>query len=230
MDLRFGISGRRLVAVLAMLAPALLPQAANADPRDDVVAGMMHCAVIADDRQWLECYYGAAQPMRARLGLPAAPQAQQQLLQQHYSGAPVYPVAPALAPLAPVPQYQPQNQPQYQPQYQSQQQLASRAPVPAGPPPMPRSRGLFSDIVGGSDLVRNAPLQSYSFNADGAFTVTLADGQVWQQNSDDVGRHRASWRDPASAMRVTISEGAMRSFNMTVDGNDSVQYKVRRIR
>jgi hypothetical protein len=31
-------------------------------------------------------------------------------------------------------------------------------------------------------------------------------------------------------MRVTISEGAMRSYNMVVDGNDSVQYKVRRIR
>jgi hypothetical protein len=31
-------------------------------------------------------------------------------------------------------------------------------------------------------------------------------------------------------MRVTVSEGAMRSFNMTVDGNDSVQYKVHRIR
>ncbi len=226
MELRF--SGRLLVSAAAMLAPALLPQAAMADPRDDVVAGMMHCAVIADDRQWLECYYGAAQPMRARLGLPPAPQSQQQLLQQHYSGAPVHPVvpaAPALAPLAPVPQYQ------AQPQYQPQQQMASRAPAaPAGPPPMPKSRGLFADFIGGSDVVRDAPMQSYSFGSDGAFTVTLPDGQVWQQNSGDVGRHRARWRDPASSMRVTISEGAMRSYNMVVDGNDSVQYKVRRIR
>ncbi|HEU4551053.1 MAG TPA: hypothetical protein VFS01_15240, partial [Rhizomicrobium sp.] len=70
MELRF--SARLLLPAFAMLA--VLPQAAKADPRDDVVAGMMHCAVITDDRQWLECYYGAAQPMRARLGLPPAPQ------------------------------------------------------------------------------------------------------------------------------------------------------------
>ena len=223
MELRF--SARLLLPAFAMLA--VLPQAAKADPRDDVVAGMMHCAVITDDRQWLECYYGAAQPMRARLGLPPAPQSQQQLLQQHYAGAPVYPVtpaAPALAPLVPVPQtqYRPQ------PQYQAQQQLASRAP--SGPPPMPKSRGLLADFIGGSDIVRDAPMQSYSFASDGSFTVTLTDGQVWQQVGDDAGRHRAKWRDPASSMRVTISEGAMRSYNMVVDGNDSVQYKVRRIR
>jgi hypothetical protein len=95
---------------------------------------------------------------------------------------------------------------------------------------MPKSRGLLADFIGGSDIVRDAPMQSYSFASDGSFTVTLTDGQVWQQVGDDAGRHRAKWRDPASSMRVTISEGAMRSYNMVVDGNDSVQYKVRRIR
>jgi hypothetical protein len=212
----------RSFAVAAALAPALLPGTALADARDDVVAGMMRCAVIADDRQWLECYYGAAQPMRGRLGLPPAPQSQQQLLQQHYSGAPVHPVYPAMAaPLAPL---------GAAPSYQAQPQMASRAPVPSGPPPMPKQRGIFSDFLGGSDLVRNAPVQSYEFARDGAFTITLTDGQVWQQTADDAGRHPAKWREPAQNMRVTISEGAMRSFNMTVDGNDSVQYKVHRIR
>jgi hypothetical protein len=211
----------RSFAVAATLAPALLPGTALADARDDVVAGMMRCAVIADDRQWLECYYGAAQPMRGRLGLPPAPQSQQQLLHQHYSGAPVHPVNPAVAaPLAPL----------GAPAYQAQPQMASRAPAPSGPPPMPKQRGIFSDFFGGSDLVRNAPVRSYEFAQDGSFTVTLADGQVWQQTADDAGRHPAKWREPAQTMRVTVSEGAMRSFNMTVDGNDSVQYKVHRVR
>ena len=34
------------------------------------------CATVTDDHQWLDCYYGAAQTMRARLGLSPAPSAQ----------------------------------------------------------------------------------------------------------------------------------------------------------
>jgi hypothetical protein len=34
----------------------------------------LHCYAIAQDRQWLDCYYATAQPMRARLGLSPAPQ------------------------------------------------------------------------------------------------------------------------------------------------------------
>lgn len=218
---RFGLSGRWFAGALALLTPALMPAAAQADARDDVVAGMMHCAVIADDRQWLECYYGAAQPMRGRLGLPPAPQSQQQLLQQYYSARPASPGYGA--PLAPMP-----GGAQYAPQYAPQ--MASQAPVPSGPPPMPKDRGMFSDFFGGSTVVRNSPVQDYKFNPDGSFVITLADGQVWEQLGDDYGRHPAKWTDPASAMRVSISEGAMRTYNLTVNGNDSVQYKVHRLR
>lgn len=209
---------------LALLAPVFLPATAQADPRDDVVAGMMHCAVIADDRQWLECYYGAAQPMRARLGLPAAPQSQQDLLRQYYSSRAVNPLAGG-APLAPMPQGVPQYAaPAPVPA------LASAAPVPSGPPPMPKERGMFSDFFGGSDVVHNAPVRDYKFNPDGTFVVTLADGEVWAQTFSDSQRHPAKWRDPASTMRVTVSQGAMRTYNLVLNGNDSVQYKVERQR
>src|SRR6185437_4654039 len=50
--------------------------AIGADAREDVVRSMTRCAAYTEDRQWLECYYGAAQPMRAWLGLPPAPQSQ----------------------------------------------------------------------------------------------------------------------------------------------------------
>jgi hypothetical protein len=202
------ISGRQVLAALAALAPFLLPHAAQADPRDEVVSGMMRCAVITDDRQWLDCYYGAAQPMRARLGLPPAPQAQQRLLQHYYSGAPA---APALAP--PVPG-----------------RMASRAPAPSGPPPMPPQRGVFSDFFGGSDVVHNGRVSTYKFNPDGSFVVTLTDGQVWAQTGSDSGRHPARWRDSPATMRVTIRQGALRSYNMVLNGNESVQYKVHRLR
>ena len=53
---------------------------AYADARDDVIANMARCNSLADPRLWLDCYYGAAQPMRSQLGLPPAPQSQLQLV------------------------------------------------------------------------------------------------------------------------------------------------------
>src|SRR3954470_7843013 len=52
---------------------------AQARPRDDVLSGAFRCAVIADSRAWLDCYYGAAQPVRAALGMPPALAAQTKL-------------------------------------------------------------------------------------------------------------------------------------------------------
>jgi hypothetical protein len=44
------------------------------------MAGAARCAGIADNRTWLECFYGSAQPMRAMLALPPAPLAQTRLV------------------------------------------------------------------------------------------------------------------------------------------------------
>jgi len=55
-------------------------QSALADTRDEVWAAMQRCQVIQDDRAWLDCTYGAKQPMRAKLGLPPAPEYQQRLV------------------------------------------------------------------------------------------------------------------------------------------------------
>lgn len=70
------------VTIPALVSPAL------AGPRDEVMQGTQRCAGIADDRTWLDCYYGAAQPMRAKLGLPPAPGAQQMLVPPPVPGAP----------------------------------------------------------------------------------------------------------------------------------------------
>jgi len=59
----------------------LLTQSALAGPaRDEVMSGAARCAGIADDRTWLDCYYGAAQPMRGSLGLSPAPYTQTKLV------------------------------------------------------------------------------------------------------------------------------------------------------
>jgi hypothetical protein len=53
---------------------------AIAGPREDTLAGISRCAALPDDRTFLECIYGAAQPLRARLGLPPALDAQIRLV------------------------------------------------------------------------------------------------------------------------------------------------------
>ncbi|HET7085665.1 MAG TPA: hypothetical protein VFI23_12890 [Rhizomicrobium sp.] len=62
---------------LAVFLVLALP--AQARPRDDALSGAFRCAGIADSRQWLDCYYGAAQPVRAALNLPGALPAQVRL-------------------------------------------------------------------------------------------------------------------------------------------------------
>jgi len=185
----------RFVA-LALACAVLAPAAALADTRDDVTAGIYRCGRIADDRQWLECLYGAAQPMRAWLGLSPAPQAQLKLLSE-------------------------------QPRPTALPATVTRAAVRSGPPPKPKPSGLF-DVFGGDDVVNNAPVRSYDLTRDG-FVITLLDGQVWQQTDDDAEKHPVRWEQPASSMRVTISQGAMHSFNLVV-GDENVHHKVTRVR
>ncbi len=74
----------------------LLPAAAHAGPRQDMLAGIARCNAIADERQFLECAYGAAQPVRAELGLPPASVAQQRLVPPATAATPA-PMAPAPA-------------------------------------------------------------------------------------------------------------------------------------
>ena len=55
-------------------------EAAHLSPRGAVRAASQRCDSITDEHTWLDCYYGAAQPVRAELGLPPAPVSQQSLV------------------------------------------------------------------------------------------------------------------------------------------------------
>jgi len=246
---------------LWFLGPVLMLLAAlpaEARPRDDALAGAFRCAVIGDARAWLDCYYGAAQPVRAGLGLAPALAAQVKLaLAPPAGGAPMLvavrdevmaraagcmrvaaerawldcyydsavPMRSQLGLGVPAQGARPVPPPPVQ--------LASAPPprpvAPAGPPPMPRSTGLLNGMFNNiKPIVRNAPMQSYSFNKSGAFTITLADGQIWVQSDEDEVYHPARWRKPASEMLVTIAPNAMHTYNLTV-GGETRFYKVRRI-
>ena len=81
--------------VVGMLAPA---GAAGADTRGDVLAGIARCGAIADDHTWLNCVYGAAQPMRGQLGLPPAPASQTSLVPAATASSPRFAAAPVAEP------------------------------------------------------------------------------------------------------------------------------------
>ena len=68
---------KKLLAALALLLIA--SQGAQAGPREDSLAGIARCGQQSDDRAWLDCVYGAVQPVRGKLGLPPAPAFQQKL-------------------------------------------------------------------------------------------------------------------------------------------------------
>jgi hypothetical protein len=166
--------------------------------RDDVMAGAAACNRVAGDRSWLDCYYAAAQPMRAQLGLSVPGQAVPRPVP---SPAPVLAHAPPPAPAK-----------------------------PAGPPPMPRNSGLLNGMFNTiKPIVRNMPMESVSFDKNGAFTVTLSDGEVWEQAAEDEVYHPARWRNPGPNMLVTIAPDAMHTFSLTIAGEDRF-YKVKRIR
>lgn len=162
-------------ATLALLLNYFLTSPAAADIRDDILDNAKRCNTIADDQHWLDCYYEVAQPMRAKLGLVPAAQAQQHLL-----------------------------------------------------PPSRANTGLIANILGEAKVADiHETLVSYSFGGSGQFTVTLSNGQVWEQSSGDT--NQAKWSRPASSMRVTISPGAFATFNLFVNG-ESRAYKVKRLR
>lgn len=236
-------------AVAAWIVPA------QARPRDDALAGAFRCAGIAESRQWLDCYYGAVQPVRAGLGMPPALAAQIKLASAPPSGgqprdesvrdevmsaaagciritgerpwldcyyAAATPMrtllglsAPPLAP-KPLPQlaYVPPPAP----------------PASNRPPPMPRNAGLLDGMfTDNKPIVRNIAMQSFTLDRKGAFTVTLADGQVWTQLDEDQIYHPARWGKAGPDKLVTIAPGPMHTFSMKVSGQ-SRSYKVRRVR
>jgi hypothetical protein len=177
------------VFVAAMMLAFAAP--AYADTRDDVMAAMRRCSIIQDDRTWLDCTYGAQQMMRAKLGLPPAPEFQQRL------------VPPASTPLPSV---------------------AAAAPQRFAPPaPQPRRSSGFLGLGGSSPPLAVSTLARVQYDNQGAFVVTLENGQVWRQANVGDGR-KAALRPGA---RVAITSGSLWTYNLKADG-DPHYYKVER--
>jgi hypothetical protein len=194
----------------------------------------------------LDCYYGAAQPVRSQLGLPPAPPGQLQLS----LSPPASVAAPRIATVRDAVMasalrcYATQNDRAWLDCYygaaapmRAELGLApapQATPVapPLPPAPVPPQASAATDHFGMKAMPSGRTnhvatrMMSYSFDRDHVFTVTLANGQTWRQVSGDT--HHAHWNKPADSYAVKITRGAFSSYNFQVEGLPEV-YKVDRV-
>jgi hypothetical protein len=192
----------RYASITLLLLSIISISPALAGPREDSLAGISRCAGLPDDRTFLDCVYGAMQPMRAELGLQPAPPAQQRL------------VPPA---------YLPSSRGAPPPSAQAAPGSAPFQPVPVQSASANNSGGLFSGMFAGNGL----HMASYTFNKRGLFTVTLSDGSVWKQDAND--SNFAHFGGQASKYIVTLHPGDFGKARMDVRGEGG-PYLVERVR
>jgi hypothetical protein len=227
--------------LLLLCAPAM------ARPRDNVMINAYRCSAHVSTRVWLDCYYGAAQPQRAALGLSPAPAAQVKLTEE--APPPGVPqdiavrdqVMAAAGRCAGVSEERPWLDCYYAAANPVRGLLGlpltpGAAPPPPGPMPvsMPAptpgvgksNPGWFGHMLGMADVKVTARMEAYRFYHDQHFTVSLANGQVWEQTDGDT--ERAHWNKDPRLYTVIITGGAFGSYNLNVK-DQAGRYKVKRI-
>ena len=186
-----GMRIAKLVPALLCGVVAVMTSNASADTRDDVLSAISRCNVIHDNKVWLDCVYGAQQPMRSLLGLPPAPEYQQRLVPS--PGAAPAMIAPPPAPV-------------------------SAAPARTAAQPLRRGRaGFLGNLFGANPPVADSRMTSYRFEKSGAFVVELENGQKWRQADVEAGT--ANWNRPASSYSVIVTQGAFGSFTLRTADN-----------
>ena len=208
--------------------------------REEVLLRLTRCASIGDTRQYLDCYYAAAQPIRAALGLAPAPQAA--------SYAPLFSLAQvAPRPAAPAVDTRPNLVPQgaYAAAAANRATTLPRIQGDEGATKLPwlgSLLGLKTVRVPPEEFgLRTAKPRQGGVNVDhiaaritkvetdsdsGSFTLTLDNGQVWKQVLNDDNRQH--WRKDVAGSVATVGYGAGSTFNMAVSGDPSL-YKVERV-
>jgi hypothetical protein len=233
------------------IVASIVDSTAQARTRDQVMSKAFGCAQIGDARTWLDCYYGAAQPVRATLGLQSAPAAQ---------------VSLALSPPAnSVPQAadirdtvlsgasrcnernsdrqwldcyyaaaQPMRAylnlrpaPELQATIQKEEDAGRQTSFDVSRKPDNADDSFGLDKDSHRTKFVSARMTSFIFDKRGIFTVTLSNQQVWRQLSGDTSL--AHWTEPPSKYNVRIIRGLLGSYNLMVR-NDPGMFKVHRMR
>jgi hypothetical protein len=221
----------RIAGILFGLILALDTWPAAAHPRDEALSGALGCAVIGDSRMWLDCYYGAAQPVRVELGLPSALPVQMRLAAAPPAGGVARDVRLRDTAIGEASRCRAQGDERawLDCYYAAVQPLRTALGLSLMPQTHARSP---QPPTGNWLLGSNRPeavthMTDYVFDGSGRFTATLDNGQVWRQMPGDV--KKARWTKPAHSYVVTLNSGALGSTNLSVRGVPGI-FKVEQLR
>ncbi len=189
-----------IAIVLIQAAPAL------AGPQDDALNAIAKCASVADDHARLACYDAAAPQVKAAVAAPPAPEV-----------AATPPPQESSKSWFGLPDIFGGRPPQTTPQQFGNDQM----PAPPPPPPAPGEPAPAPVLDSITVAVSN-----YAFDPFDHFTVFLDNGQIWQQLEGDVGQAHFSRSSPN---KVTISRGALGSYDLSINDQDR-SYKVKRLK
>jgi len=213
---------------------AVSSSGALARPRDEVMSGAYRCAAIGSPREWLDCFYGAAQPQRAAIRLAPALAQQLKLAASPPAGTPgeddlrvrdsVIARASGCARFV-------DDRPWLDCYYAAAQPMREMLHLPGAPQagkileaPVPGNHPMVE--AGTSNGRSEARMAAYKFDKMGYFTVTLENGQVWKQVDGDTTE--AHWKKPPSSYVVEIAPGFLKSYNFSVKGVPGL-FKVLRV-
>ena len=219
------------LTVVALLG-ALFSHQANAATRDDVTIRMFGCYGIASAREWLDCYYGAAQPMRRQLGLPPALGAQ-------IAAAATPPLGGAMAAAEAYARDGSisdalrcttilKDREWLDCYYGAAQRMRTQLKLPPAPQAENATRNLAvatSQPVHAGLAIPTPPsnaeyvvsqLADYKFDRYGIVTLRLANGQVWRQVKGDTAL--AKLKLPPGKYTAQIRRGFFGSYNLTIQG------------
>jgi hypothetical protein len=194
------------VGVIAAIL--LIPSAAGAGPREDLIDGMAKCGAVADSTARLACYDALNPTVKAAQAEPPPPAA-----------APP-PAASGTAWYDPFNVFGTSPKQQVRPEQFGAENLTAPPPPPGQPAPSaaPAAPTPLDSITAG--------VSDYSFNRYQKFLVVLDNGQIWQQLQSDGGIAHFAKSDQN---KVTISRGFLGSYVLSIN-DSSLQFKVKRLK
>jgi hypothetical protein len=232
----------------AIVVVALECGSAEARPRDEAMSVAFRCAVIDDGRQWLNCYYGAAQPMRGYLGLPPATQTQLKIAAAPPAGVGMDSEASQARDAVMIEAVRctslSDDRQWLDCYYAAAQPMRAKLGLPPAPQapasnahsaldrhtvPEPQRvdrSGRTAATDHGTSQHIIAHITDYKFDARGILTVMLANGQTWRQVGGDTSLAKLK-AHPGNYI-ATIKPGFFGSHDLTVKGVPGV-FRVRKI-
>jgi hypothetical protein len=175
--------------------------AASAGPRDDVLEALGHCAAVAEGQSRLACYDRLAPRLKQAIATPPSSLDHEptKTEQESWFGFDIGSL------------------------------FGGGSSAPTSPDQFGRERTAESQAIRGREEIDSisGKVTEVAYTAFGQFIVFLDNGQVWRQLQGD--SERAHFRSDTKANTVTISRGALGSYNLILNDSGKI-FKVTRVK